>query len=62
MANFKTTNDQAYPTTSDNKLTENDPMIVKVPMADMKQGRCREKRMTACIVSKWTAGKSEAFT
>ena len=32
MANFKAKSDQCYPSTPYNKLNENDPMIVKVPM------------------------------
>ena len=38
MANFKTNRGQDYPNTSYDKITENDPMIVKVPMDNVEWG------------------------
>ena len=38
MANFKGKGDQGYPTTMYDKLTENDPMIIKVPMDNVDFG------------------------
>jgi len=38
MANFKGNGGNAYPSTSYDKLTENDPMIVKVPMDNVDWG------------------------
>ncbi len=35
---FKTQQGQGYPNTQYNKLVENDPMIVKVPMDDIDWG------------------------
>jgi hypothetical protein len=38
MANFKTNTGQAYPQTSYDKITEHDPMIVKVPLDNVEWG------------------------
>ena len=43
MANFKTQTGQGYPSTQYDKLTENDPMIVKVPMDNVDFGSRKSK-------------------
>lgn len=44
MAGFKGNKGTAYPETPYNKLTENDPMVVKVPMDSVDWGS-RKKTM-----------------
>ena len=44
MSSFKSTTGQSWPSISNNKLIENDPMIVKVPMDEVEWG-ARKKMM-----------------
>ena len=44
MSDFKATTGQSWPSISNNKLIENDPMIVKVPMDNVEWG-ARKKMM-----------------